>query len=124
MPVKTLSLRQQQILAFISEETARAGRAPTQVEIAERFEFTHQAARHHLNALANKGAVEFDRNTARGLRVAGSLIRRTNRTLPLIGRIAAGAPITAGEHVEELVEVDPSTFRPRADYLSACRVIR
>lgn len=113
----SLSPRQQQIVAFLAEESAAGRRPPTQVELAARFDFTHQAARHHLNALASKGVIEFDRNTARGLRVLNAAVRQSTASLPLIGRIAAGSPITAAENVEEMIEVGPSAFHPRANCL-------
>ena len=51
--------------------------------------------------------------TSRGIR----LIDETPPGMPLIGRVAAGSPILATEHVEDYVAVDPSFFKPRADYL-------
>lgn len=41
--------------------------------------------------------------------------------LPLIGRVAAGSPILAAEHVQGRYQVDPGLFSPRADYLLKVR---
>lgn len=88
---------------------------PSQTEIAVHFGVSQQTIGQHLEALETKGAITLEVGTARGIRLL--LPPPSARTLPLIGRIAAGAPITAGEHVEELIDVNPDVFRPRADYL-------
>ncbi len=113
---KALSPRQEEILELLYRQAARNGRPPTQVEIAEHFGFSQQAARQHLGALAQKGAIELLSGSARGIRLPD----RGNSQpggIPLIGRIAAGAPITSSEHVERFVDIVPASFRPRAHYL-------
>ena len=114
--------RQQAILAFITARI-RAGAAPTRGEIAARFGFASRfAAEQHLRALAAKGLIRLQAKSARGIslpeggRKAGSAEAATV-LLPLIGRVAAGSPLLANEHVERQVVVDASVFWPRADYL-------
>jgi len=67
-----------------------------------------------LRVLVKKGAIEMLPGTWRGIR---PLIKSAPLGLPLIGRVAAGQPILAEEHIEQRYKVDPSLFRPRADYL-------
>lgn len=114
--------RQQAILAFIAARI-RAGAPPTRGEIAERFGFaSRSAAEQHLRALAAKGLILLQPGAARGIRLSGSGHGRAvedpaSVLLPLIGRVAAGSPLLATEHVERQVAVAANLFRPRADYL-------
>ncbi|MDA8852828.1 transcriptional repressor LexA [Pseudomonadales bacterium] len=109
-----LTKRQEQILGLIKSHIQATGRPPTRADIAAEFGFkSANAAEEHLKALARKGAIEMIPGTSRGIR----LIDETPPGIPLIGRVAAGSPILATEHVEDYVAVDPSFFKPRADYL-------
>jgi repressor LexA len=56
------------------------------------------------------------RDTRPASRGAGRLLE-----LPVIGRVAAGSPMLAEEHVTERYQVDPNLFTPRADYLLRVR---
>lgn len=126
-----LTPRQRQILDFIEQHHASDGRPPTRVEIASAFGFrSANAAEEHLRALARKGVIRLDGGRARGiglLRAATNDLRERERTgppsgtLPLIGQVAAGAPILAAEHIEDHVPVDPGLFKPRADFLLRVR---
>jgi repressor LexA len=119
-----LTRRQQDILDFIAARL-REGAAPTRGDIAEHFGFaSRSAAEQHLRALAAKGMVELQAGASRGIRMTGptrtqgySALRSGAAWLPLIGRVAAGNPILASEHIERQVQVDAALFRPRADYL-------
>ena len=119
-----LTERQQAILDFIAARLEE-GAAPTRADIAEHFGFaSRSAAEQHLRALAAKGMVELQPGASRGIRMTGptrtqgySALRSGAAWLPLIGRVAAGTPVLAVEHVERQVQVDPALFRPRADYL-------
>ncbi|MGB1192314.1 MAG: transcriptional repressor LexA, partial [Pseudomonadales bacterium] len=71
------------------------------------------AAEEHLKALARKGAIEIIPGASRGIRLLDEL----PNGLPLIGRVAAGSPILAEEHIDEYCDISPSFFRPRADYM-------
>ncbi len=108
---------------FVASFLAAHGYPPTHAEIAEGLGYSSpNAAREHVRLLAKKGLLAVTPGVSRGLRVvAEPEPRRTDSApeagLPLVGRVAAGAPILAAEHVERRVAVDPSVFRPRADYL-------
>lgn len=109
-----LTRRQQQILSLIKSNIENTGLPPTRADIAEEFGFKSvNAAEEHIKALARKGAIEIIPGMSRGIR----LIEDTPTGIPLIGRVAAGSPIFAQEHIEDHVQIDPTFFRPRADYL-------
>jgi repressor LexA len=113
---KPLTPRQQQIFDLIKESISDTGMPPTRAEIATFFGFkSANAAEEHLKALAKKGYIEMLPGTSRGIRLAEAFIEQEG--LPLIGRVAAGEPILAQEHVEEHYKVDGNLFHPAADYL-------
>lgn len=111
-----LTARQQEILDFIRRNVESEGRPPTRAEVCTAFGFrSPNAAETHLRALAAKGAIVIEEGRARGLRLPDGL------GLPLVGRVAAGHPILAAEHVERRFQLDPALFSPRADYLLRVR---
>ena len=119
-----LTDRQTEILKLIKELTEVSGFPPTRAEIATRMGFRSvNAAEQHLRALEKKGALEISAGSSRGLRVKERAGRSLGRVmeLPLIGRVAAGAPILAEEHVQGRYAVDPNLFTPHADYLLRVR---
>ncbi|MDA8694302.1 MAG: transcriptional repressor LexA [Pseudomonadales bacterium] len=109
-----LTARQQQILSLIRTYIQDTGFPPTRADIAGEFGFkSANAAEEHLKALARKGAIEIIPGASRGIR----LLDEVPNGLPLIGRVAAGSPILAEEHIDEYCDISPSFFRPRADYM-------
>ncbi len=116
-----LSARQTEVLEFLVQQTRVAGRPPSQTEIATHFGFRQNAARDHLLALATKGYIAVEPNSARGIRLLVESVGDQiipPKSLPVLGRIAAGAPITAAPNIEEWVTIDPEMFRPAASCLS------
>jgi repressor LexA len=119
-----LTDRQAEILKLIRELTEVSGFPPTRAEIAERMGFRSvNAAEQHLRALEKKGAIEISSGASRGIRVREGRPASRGRLLelPVIGRVAAGSPMLAQEHVQERYQVDPNLFTPRADYLLRVR---
>ena len=133
-----LTARQQQILDLIQNAIARTGAPPTRAEIATELGFkSANAAEEHLQALARKGVIELVSCTSRGIRLRGEAIRSLNAArgtqynlpipglsqlvLPLVGRVAAGSPILAQEHVEQSYCVEESLFQHKPDYLLKVR---
>jgi len=125
-----LTERQQQILDLIRTEIRRTGFPPTRAEIARALGFkSANAAEDHLKALARKGAIELTAGASRGIRLLGtaaaapavapSLLEQL--FLPIVGRVAAGSPILAAEHVEREVGVEPALFSQTPDYLLRVR---
>jgi repressor LexA len=120
MPPSELTERQAEILHFIRKQLRHSGMPPTRQDIAEEFGFgSPSAAESHLRAIEAKGYIQIVRGSSRGIRLLESSQSALayQFELPLIGRIAAGTPIVAPENVEETVTVDPTLFRPRADFL-------
>ncbi|WP_413113159.1 transcriptional repressor LexA [Thaumasiovibrio sp. DFM-14] len=117
--MKPLTPRQQEVYDLIKDHIDSSGMPPTRAEIARQLGFrSANAAEEHLKALAKKGAIEIIPGASRGIRL---LLNASNEEmeegLPLIGRVAAGEPILAQEHVESHYKVDPAMFKPSADFL-------
>ncbi len=114
--METLTRRQSEILELIREYLRETGFPPTRAEISARFGFSSpNAAEEHLRALARKGAIDILPGASRGLRILQP------DGLPVVGRVAAGAPILAEQHIEEHYRLDDAMFKPRADYLLRVR---
>jgi repressor LexA len=133
-----LTERQQQILDLVQSAIARTGAPPTRAEIANELGFrSANAAEEHLQALARKGVIELVGGTSRGIRLQSDTLRALNEArgrqfslplpglaqlaLPLIGRVAAGSPILAQEHIASTYHVEASLFSRRPDYLLKVR---
>jgi repressor LexA len=113
-----LTARQQQILDWIRGHLEATGRPPTRAEIATGLGFsTPSSAEDHLRALEKKGVLEIQAGASRGLRLKDVAGVPVQGLLPLVGRVAAGAPLLAASNVEAHYRVDPGLFSPRADYL-------
>lgn len=113
-----LTPRQSEILAFIKRCLEDNGYPPTRAEIAQELGFkSPNAAEEHLKALARKGAIEMTPGASRGIRIPGFEPAAEESGLPVIGRVAAGAPILAQQNVEDSCQINPSFFQPKADYL-------
>lgn len=111
-----LTPRQKQILELIRRHIETRGMPPTRAEIGKAFGFrSPNAAEEHLRALARKGAIEMIPGSSRGIRLTGPA------GLPVVGRVAAGSPILAEEHIEQHYDITPALFRPRAHYLLRVR---
>jgi repressor LexA len=133
-----LTPRQQQILALIESAIERTGAPPTRAEIAAELGFrSANAAEEHLQALARKGVIELVGGTSRGIRLHSATLRSlaasriqqlslplpslNQLTLPLVGRVAAGHPILAQEHIEQSYAVEAHLFARKPDYLLKVR---
>ncbi|PAV49880.1 repressor LexA [Pseudomonas sp. HAR-UPW-AIA-41] len=118
-----LTPRQSEILDFIKQCLEDNGFPPTRAEIAQQLGFkSPNAAEEHLKALARKGAIEMTPGASRGIRIPGFEPHSQEEDgLPVIGRVAAGAPILAQQNVEESCRINPDFFHPKADYLLRVR---
>lgn len=111
-----LTPRQAEILKLIERYTERSGYPPTRSEICEAMGFrSPNAAEEHLKALARKGVIEMIPGASRGIRL------KQEPGVPVIGRVAAGSPILATEHIEGRYQLDAALFNPSADYLLRVR---
>ncbi|MDJ0794768.1 MAG: transcriptional repressor LexA [Woeseiaceae bacterium] len=114
--MRELTPRQKQILEMIQEFIAETGMPPTRAEIARQLGFkSANAAEEHLRALQKKGVLELLPGASRGIQLKDSL--RDQMGLPLVGRVAAGSPILAQEHIETHYKLDPQLFSPKPHYL-------
>jgi repressor LexA len=137
-----LTPRQQQVLDLVQNAVERTGAPPTRAEIAFELGFkSANAAEEHLQALARKGVIELVGGTSRGIRLKSDTLRALNEarlapygrqamlplpgvaqlTLPLVGRVAAGSPILAQEHVDQTYLLEATMFPRRPDYLLKVR---
>jgi repressor LexA len=133
-----LTPRQQQILDLVHEAIERTGAPPTRAEIAAELGFkSANAAEEHLQALARKGMLELVGGTSRGIRLSRQALRGLNESrnkpfslpmpgleqisLALVGRVAAGSPILAQEHIDQRYSVEASLFPGKPDYLLRVR---
>lgn len=117
---KHLTARQQEIFDFVKQHIETTGMPPTRVEIAREIGFkSPNAAEEHLKALARKGYIEMLSGTSRGIRILVNSEEAANdeEGLPLVGKVAAGTPIEAIEHIETHYPVNGAMFSPHADYL-------
>ncbi len=140
-----LTARQQEILDLIQTAISLTGAPPTRAEIASKLGFkSANSAEDHLKALARKGVIELVSGTSRGIRLQSDTVRSINAArgarfssplasatrvvqqmaqlaLPLIGRVSAGSPILAQEHVDQTYTVEGSLFQQQPDYLLKVR---
>lgn len=109
--MEKLTNRQQEVLDIVRHHIEDTGYPPTRADIAKELGFkSANAAEEHLKALARKGAIEMIAGASRGIRLPQS------NGIPIIGRVAAGNPILAEEHVEDYCNLPTSFFSPSADY--------
>ncbi len=112
--MKALTTRQQEVFDLIRDHIGQTGMPPTRAEIAQRLGFrSPNAAEEHLKALARKGVIEIVSGASRGIR----LLVEEESGIPLVGRVAAGEPLLAQQHIEGHYQVDPGMFKPSADFL-------
>ncbi len=145
--MKLLTPRQQEILNLIRSHIQDTGFPPTRLEICQALGFkSPNAAEEHLKALVKKGAIRMTAGASRGIQliepdtgipsaksaksaVGQRLLNTMARlgeslqtiSLPLVGRVAAGSPILAQQHIEEHFQVDPALFKTQPDYLLKVR---
>jgi repressor LexA len=111
-----LTARQAEVLQLIADFLLATGFPPTRAEIAAQLGFrSANAAEDHLRALERKGYIEMLPGASRGIRL------RENLGIPVVGRVAAGSPILAEQHIQGRYQLDPALFNPRADYLLKVR---
>ena len=121
--MKTLTPRRTQILAFIRDRIAQQGQSPSLAEISEAFGFASRSvARKHILALTEAGLIEVMPNQARGIRLIHKTPTQNSRPpelleIPVLGRVAAGAPIGPDVDIHDTLLLDRATFSRVPDYL-------
>ena len=122
-----MTQRQREVLSFMRGFSDKHGAPPTVREIAERFRFTPRAAFDHLRALERKGMLQrrvTDKRVSRTLVLTDRSPERSrrDREIPILGRIAAGAPIFAVESREDVIPVRPEWLAAKGGDVFALRV--
>lgn len=133
--MQLLTERQNEILRFIAKHIEDTGFPPTRLDICSALGFkSPNAAETHLKALAKKGAISMVPGASRSIRLISNAKHSSTATLtstakniadqlsiPLVGRVAAGSPILAQEHLEAQYQIDPQLFPMTPDYLLKVR---
>jgi repressor LexA len=125
--MQILTERQNEILRFIAKHIEDTGFPPTRLEICSALGFkSPNAAETHLKALAKKGAISMVPGASRSIRLITNLVTTAQNlaeqlSIPLVGRVAAGSPILAQEHLEAQYQIDPQLFPMAPDYLLKVR---
>src|SRR5689334_18486388 len=124
--MREMTSRQRDVLNFIRAFSVKHGLPPTVREIGDRFKITPRAAFDHLRALERKGMLQGRPSagrTSRALVATGMAAPRADyRSVPVLGRIAAGTPLLAEENREGELAIAASSLPARADELFALRV--
>ena len=107
---ETLTDIQRSVLQYVQTHLTQNHRPPTVRDIMRHFKWNSpQSARKHLLALEEKGYLEREDNTARGLKVTGD--SPGGLSIPILGKVAAGLPLLAEENREGTMVVDSGMAR-------------
>jgi repressor LexA len=110
--------RQQAILDVIKDFTREHGYPPSVREIGERVGLSSSSTvQCHLRTLEKKGLIKRDPTKPRALVSESDSVARDVVTVPLIGRVAAGLPITAVENIEEEFALPASFVRNSGSFM-------
>ncbi|PJA98060.1 MAG: transcriptional repressor LexA [Ignavibacteriales bacterium CG_4_9_14_3_um_filter_30_11] len=116
---KILTDRQQDILGFIQNFKELNGYPPTLREIGKSFNISSTfGVKRHLDALVKKGFINIESNASRGISIVSeqntnypNYTNNNSKEIPIVGRVAAGVPITSYENLEGTVSIDSSFFK-------------
>jgi repressor LexA len=107
---ETLTDIQRLVLEHVQNHLMEFHRPPTVREVMRHFKWNSpQSARKHLLALEEKGYLEREEHTARGLKLSDD--SSVGISIPILGKVAAGAPLLAEENREGSMVIDPSMAR-------------
>lgn len=108
--MENLSNKQGQVLTFLMDFDAQYGFPPTIRELCDHFGFKSLNTAHfHLRSLERKGYIQIHPGKGRGITLP-KVHRLSKRKIPIVGRIAAGAPILAHENIEDFLGMDKDFF--------------
>ncbi len=117
---KKLTDKQSNILEFIKKNTKESGFPPSVREIGENFGITVKGAYDHIKAIEKKGFITTQQNKSRAIVVVDKgeeEVSAESITIPLVGRIAAGAPIFAQENIENQLSF-PKAMLSNGEYFA------
>jgi repressor LexA len=115
-----LTKRQQEIFDFIKRYSAEHGYPPTVRDIGKAIGLTSSSTVHaHLANLEKLGLIRRDPTKPRALELLGQAAKKIVRPpgLPVLGRVAAGAPLLAEENIEEYVDVPEIAGGDKGEYV-------
>ncbi len=114
-----LTKRQQEIFDFIKKYSAKYGYPPTVRDIGKAIGLTSSSTVHaHLSNLEKIGLLRRDPSKPRAIELlVGKAKRAVAGGLPLVGRVAAGAPVLAEENIEEYVEIPALAGGDEGEYV-------
>ena len=115
MPLGKISKKQEEILEYIKSELLSKGYPPAVREICEAVHLKSTSSVHsHLETLEKNGYIRRDPTKPRAIEIMDDTFNLTRRevvNVPVIGRVAAGAPILAEENIENYFPI-PMEFMP------------
>ena len=116
MPLGKISKKQEEILEYIKSELLSKGYPPAVREICEAVHLKSTSSVHsHLETLEKNGYIRRDPTKPRAIEIMDDTFNLTRRevvNVPVIGRVAAGAPILAEENIENYFPI-PMEFMPK-----------
>ncbi len=113
----TLTERQQEILDFIHNHSESNGFPPSVREIGSHFGVYPATIQDHIEALEKKGFLRKKRFQSRTLAISASAGYRPDHDgIPIVGRVAAGAPLLATENIEDTIHL-PKDWAPAGAFL-------
>ncbi|RME92647.1 MAG: transcriptional repressor LexA [Candidatus Hydrogenedentota bacterium] len=129
----SLTEKQAKVLDFMTNYVKKVGFPPTVREVADYFKISAKAAHDHIRSIAKKGYIRIFPGAARGMEIVdlegvkGSntpvlkTVMESTTIVPLIGSIAAGAPILAEENIDSYLSF-PKSMLPMGGQFFALRV--
>ena len=115
---QSLSNKQKEILEYIRSEILSKGYPPSVREIGAAVGLKSTSSVHsHLSSLEEKGYIRRDSTKSRTIEIIDdefALSRREMANIPIVGRITAGEPILADEHIEEYFPI-PAEYLPNSE---------
>ena len=125
--MNNLTEREQKILSYMKKEIKKKGYPPTVREICNDLNIRSTSTVHKdLENLAEKGYIVKDPSKPRALMikdpdVSASVERTDVIDVPLVGRIAAGTPILAEEHIDDIFPVPARYVRGGVNFMLTVR---
>ena len=113
-----ISSKQQEILDYIKDEILKRGYPPAVREICEAVHLKSTSSVHaHLETLEKNGYIRRDPTKPRAIEICDDnfqMVRTEMVSIPVVGRVAAGAPVLAEENIESYFPI-PADMVPRGE---------
>lgn len=118
-----LTPRQQEVYQFLISYIGKQQYPPSMREIAEAFSISVKAVHDHIRALERKGAIRYTPRRSRSIEIIGELTDEEESggdviQLPLLGHVAAGAPLFAEENFDGTFPISESLLPGSGEYFA------